>query len=193
MGLSSSASPMGTPALFLDRDGVINVDHGYVHRIEDFEFIPGIFELCRDAKAKGNKLVVVTNQAGIARGLYSEAQFHALTAWMKQRFVEEGAPLDGVYFCPTHPSAGLGAYRVDTEFRKPGPGMLLQAARELDIDLPRSTIIGDKVSDMQAGAAAGVERLFLFDPMNNAPLPPVLTGVRRITRLFDASLDVQSL
>ena len=184
---------MATPALFLDRDGVINVDHGYVYRIEDFEFIPGIFELCRNAKVKGNKLVVVTNQAGIARGLYSEAQFHALTDWMKQRFVEEGAPLDGVYFCPTHPSAGLGAYRVDTEFRKPGPGMLLQAARELNIDLPRSTIIGDKVSDMQAGAAAGVERLFLFDPKNTAPLPPVLTGVRRITRLFDASLDVQSL
>ena len=179
---------MGTPALFLDRDGVINVDHGYVHRIEDFEFIPGIFELCRAARALGHKLVVVTNQAGIARGLYTEGQFHALTAWMKQRFVEEGAPLDGVYFCPTHPSAGLGAYRVDTEFRKPGPGMLLQAARELDIDLPRSTIIGDKVSDMQAGAAAGVRRLFLVDPQNDQSLPPAWVGVHRIRRLLDASL-----
>lgn len=184
---------MATPALFLDRDGVINVDHAYVHRIEDFEFIPGIFELCRAARAAGHKLVVVTNQAGIARGLYSEDQFHALTAWMKQRFADEGAPLDGVYFCPTHPTAGIGHYRVESTFRKPGPGMLLQAARELAIDLPRSAIVGDKVSDMQAGAAAGLRRLFLFDPAGCEPLPPGLGGVHRITRLLDAQADAQNL
>ena len=155
-------SVVGTPALFLDRDGVINVDHAYVHRIEDFEFIPGIFELCRRAKALGYLLVVVTNQAGIGRGLYSEAQFHALTNWMKARFADEGAALDGVYFCPTHPTAGMGDYRVESAHRKPGPGMLLQAARELDIDLARSAIVGDKMSDMRAGAAAGLGRLFLF-------------------------------
>ena len=183
---------MATPALFLDRDGVINVDHGYVHRIEQFEFIPGIFELCRSARARGHKLVVVTNQAGIARGLYAEPDFHALTAWMKQRFAHEGAPLDGVYFCPTHPTAGIGRYRVESAFRKPGPGMLLQAARELDIDLSRSTIVGDKASDMQAGAAAGLERLFLFDPDNTVPMPNELGAVRRITRLIDAAPDAQN-
>ena len=189
----SGAVRVATPALFLDRDGVINVDHGYVHRTLDFEFIPGIFELCRAARGSGHQLVVVTNQAGIARGLYSEDQFHALTAWMKQRFADEGAPLDGVYFCPTHPTAGTGAYRVESAFRKPGPGMLLQAARELDIDLARSTIVGDKASDMLAGAAAGLNRLFLFDPDNTEPLPPGLSGVRRITRLIDARPGAHNL
>jgi D-glycero-D-manno-heptose 1,7-bisphosphate phosphatase len=175
---------MATPALFLDRDGVINVDHGYVHRVEYFEFIDGIFELCRAARASGCKLVVVTNQAGIARGLYSEAQFHTLTAWMKQRFAEEGAPLDGVYFCPTHPSAGIGKYRVDSSFRKPGPGMLLQAARELDIDLARSIIVGDKASDMAAGAAAGLARLVLFDPDGQEAVPAaLLPSVERVRAL----------
>jgi D-glycero-D-manno-heptose 1,7-bisphosphate phosphatase len=184
---------MATPALFLDRDGVINVDHAYVHRIEDFEFIEGIFALCRAARASGHKLVVVTNQAGIARGLYTEAQFLELTAWMKQRFADEGAPLDGVYFCPTHPTAGIGAYRVDSEFRKPGPGMLQQAARELDIDLGRSAIVGDKASDMLAGAAAGLQKLYLFDPEGHERLPPTLSGVRRITRLAAMLAELQNL
>lgn len=186
MGLSAGATSMAAPALFLDRDGVINVNHGWVHRVEDFEFIPGIFELCRAARAAGHKLVVVTNQAGIARGLYTEAQFHALTAWMKQRFADAGAPLDGVYFCPFHPTAGIGAYRVESAFRKPGPGMLLQAARELDLDLAGSTIIGDKASDMQAGAAAGLSRLVLFDPAGREDLPAELPHIRRIARLADA-------
>lgn len=156
MGLIGARTSMTTPALFLDRDGVINVDRGYVHRIEDFEFIDGIFELCRCAKALGYKLVVATNQAGIGRGLYTEEQFHALTDWMKARFAEEGAALDGVYFCPTHPTAGIGAFRVESTFRKPGPGMLLQAARELDIQLAKSMMLGDKTSDRAAARNAGV-------------------------------------
>ena len=172
---------MATPALFLDRDGVINVDHGYVHRIEDFEFIPGIFELCRAARALGHKLVVVTNQAGIARGLYTEEQFHALTAWMKQRFADEGAPLDGVYFCPTHPTAGIGAYRVESEFRKPGPGMLLQAASDLDLNLQRSAIVGDKESDMQAGQSARIDTRILLQA--GAQLPAVGSHTHQVSRL----------
>ena len=150
---------MGQRALFLDRDGVINVDHGYVHRIEQFEFLPGIFDLCRAAVAAGHVLVVVTNQAGIGRGLYSEADFHAVTAWMTQRFSDEGAPIARVYFCPTHPTAGVGAYRIESPFRKPGPGMILQAADELKIDLQASTLIGDKASDVEAGINAGVGRI----------------------------------
>ena len=178
---------MSTPALFLDRDGVINVDHGYVHRIEDFEFIPGIFELCRAARALDHKLVVVTNQAGIARGLYAEPDFHALTAWMKQRFADEGAPLDGVYFCPTHPTAGIGRYRVESEFRKPGPGMLLQAVADLDIDVSHSTIVGDKTSDMQAGAAAGVSQLLLLCRAAAEQQEHWPKGTRRIGSVFDAA------
>jgi D-glycero-alpha-D-manno-heptose 1-phosphate guanylyltransferase len=179
-------APWGlTPALFLDRDGVINVDRGYVHRIEDFEFVDGIFELAGAAKARGLKVVVVTNQAGIGRGLYTEAQFHALTDWMKQRFADEGAALDGVYFCPTHPTAGVGAYRVDSPMRKPGPGMLLQAARELGIDLAQSAIVGDHASDMAAGAAAGLQKLLLLDPAGRVTqgLP---RGTRRVASLQEA-------
>ena len=126
---------MTTPALFLDRDGVINVDHGYVHRPEHFEFVPGIFELCAEATTRGLPIVVVTNQAGIGRGYYTEADFHRLTDWMHERFRQAGVPLTAVYFCPFHPTAGIGAYRAESEFRKPGPGMILQAAREHALDL----------------------------------------------------------
>ena len=150
---------MSRPALFLDRDGVINVDYGYVHRPEEFEFVEGIFELVAAANRAGYLVVVVTNQAGIGRGYYSEAQFHALTDWMKTRFKEHGAIIDAVYFCPCHPEHGIGAYRRESQFRKPAPGMLLQAQSELDIDMAQSIFIGDKPSDMAAGRAAGVGTL----------------------------------
>lgn len=149
-------TPTVTPALLLDRDGVINVDHAYVHRVAEFEFVPGIFELVRTAHALGWPAVVVTNQAGIGRGLYGEAEFEALTRWMCARFAAEGAPIARVYHCPSHPTAALGAYRVDSPMRKPGPGMLLQARDELGLDLLRSVLVGDKASDIQAGQAAGV-------------------------------------
>lgn len=143
-------------ALFLDRDGVINVDHGYVHRIDHFEFVDGIFDLCRAAVAQGWRPVVVTNQAGIGRGYYDEAQFQALTRWMRERFEAEGAPIAAVYHCPFHPEHGVGPYRVDSFDRKPQPGMLLRARDELGLDLGASMMIGDTVSDMLAAQRAGV-------------------------------------
>lgn len=144
------------PALFLDRDGVINIDHAYVHRPDDFQFIDGIFELVAAANQAGYLVIVVTNQAGIGRGYYSEADFHALTDWMKARFAQHGAHIDGVYYCPFHPEHGIGEYRRESEYRKPGPGMLIQAAREHGIDLNASIMVGDKITDMQAGQRAGV-------------------------------------
>lgn len=150
---------MSRPTLFLDRDGVINVDHGYVYKSKDVEFVDGIFELVAAAKEAGYLVVVVTNQAGIGRGYYSEDDFHALMDWMKARFVERGGQLDAVYFCPYHPEHGIGEYRRESDCRKPAPGMLLQAAHDLDIDLPRSVFVGDKPSDMAAGQAAGVGTL----------------------------------
>jgi len=150
------------PALFLDRDGVINLDHGYVHRIDDFEFIPGIFSLVRRGRELGYRVIVITNQAGIGRGYYSEVQFFALTEWMKARFQDEGAPLDAVYHCPHHPDHGIGVFRQDSPDRKPRPGMLLRAAREWDLDLHRSALVGDRASDIQAAVAAGVPHRFLF-------------------------------
>jgi D-glycero-D-manno-heptose 1,7-bisphosphate phosphatase len=153
---------VGRPALFLDRDGVINVDHAYVHRPDNFEFFPGIFDLVRSANDLGYAVVVVTNQAGIGRGFYSEADFHSLTAWMLDQFRQHNSRIDAVYFSPYHPEHGVGEYKRDSHCRKPGPGMLLRAAKDLDLDLDRSIILGDKPSDLAAGVAAGVpHRWFL--------------------------------
>lgn len=149
-------------ALFLDRDGVINEDSGYTHRIEEFVFIDGIFDLARAAHQLDMALVVVTNQAGIGRGLYSEQDFQRLTTWMSTRFAEAGAPLARVLHCPYHPTEGVGEYRRESMFRKPGPGMLLQARDELGLDLPRSVLVGDKPSDIEAGRRAGVGTTLLL-------------------------------
>jgi D-glycero-D-manno-heptose 1,7-bisphosphate phosphatase len=151
-------------ALLLDRDGVINVERGYVHIRDDFEFQPGIFELCRAARDLGYLIVVVTNQAGIARGYYTEAAFLELTAWMVDRFAEQGIEVARVYHCPYHPVHGLGAYRYDSPDRKPKPGMILKARAELDLDLAASVLVGDKASDVQAGVAAGIGANILLGP-----------------------------
>jgi len=149
-------------AAFLDRDGVINVDPGYVHRIEDFEFVEGTLQACHELARRGWLLVVATNQSGIGRGLYTEQDFHALTAWMRARFEESGAPLGGVYFCPHHPSEALDRFRMTCECRKPAPGMLLAAARDLSIDLGQSILFGDKCEDLQAALAAGIRHRVLL-------------------------------
>jgi D-glycero-D-manno-heptose 1,7-bisphosphate phosphatase len=148
---------MPRPALFLDRDGVINVDHGYVYRFDQFEFIPGIFDLVRfAANGLGWPVVVVSNQSGIGRGYFDERAYDDLTRWMCDRFDAENAPIARVYHCPYHPEHGIGRYRVDHPWRKPKPGMILQAASDLDLDLAGSAIIGDAMSDIAAGAAAGI-------------------------------------
>lgn len=149
-------------ALFLDRDGVINVERNYVHRVEDVEFIDGIFTLCQAAKNAGLAIVVVTNQAGIGRGYYTEDQFRTLMDWMKERFAERGVVIDAVYFCPFHPEHGVGVYKQDSFDRKPNPGMILRAQADLDIDLGASCLIGDKASDIAAARAAGVGTAVLF-------------------------------
>jgi D-glycero-D-manno-heptose 1,7-bisphosphate phosphatase len=151
-------------ALFLDRDGVINVNHGYVHKPEAFDFIEGIFEICRRARQKGYLLIVVTNQAGIGRGYYSEQDFHALTEWMQQQFASRGADIAKVYWCPDHPEFGIGAYKRESNFRKPAPGMILAAADEFNIDLSSSILLGDSATDIQAGKAAGIRNNILYDP-----------------------------
>lgn len=151
-------------ALFLDRDGVINVNHGYVHTAENFHFVDGIFELVRAAKSARFEVVVVTNQAGIARGFYSEAQFHRLTAWMCEQFERRGGSIDKVYFSPYHPTAGIGEYLRDEDTRKPRPGMILKARQELGLSLDESILVGDQPSDLQAGHSAGVGLNVLYAP-----------------------------
>lgn len=149
------------PAAFFDRDGVLNHDRGYVHRIEDFAWIDGAREAIALLSAAGYLTVVVTNQSGIARGYYDEAALQRLHAHLQQDLARFGATLDAWYFCPHLPDATLAEFRVDCPCRKPKPGMLLRAAQEHSIDLPSSLLIGDKQSDLEAAKAAGA-RGFLF-------------------------------
>ena len=151
------------PALFLDRDGVINVEKNYVYRIEDFEFIDGIFELCKTAQDLGYAIVVITNQAGIGRGYYTEADFHHLNDWMIDQFRQRGIHIDGVYFCPYHPTAGIGEFRRESLNRKPNSGMVIKAQSDLQINIKDSIMIGDKYSDIMAGESAGIETLILLE------------------------------
>ncbi|GHA25546.1 D-glycero-beta-D-manno-heptose 1,7-bisphosphate 7-phosphatase [Oceanisphaera arctica] len=147
---------MTTAAIFLDRDGVINQDTGYVSHSDDFIFIDGVIGAMKQLKQKGYQLVVVTNQSGIARGLFSEDDFIRLTEWMDWSLADRGVDLDGIYFCPHHPTEGSGPETQVCDCRKPAPGMFLEAAQELNINLADSYMVGDKVSDMKAAEAAGV-------------------------------------
>ena len=148
-------------ALFLDRDGIINLDHGYVFQKENFDFVEGIFELCRLAADKGYEIIVITNQAGIARGYYQIADFETLTQWMKLEFKHKGIYIKDVFYCPHHPTKGNNEYRMECQCRKPKPGMILSAQEKHGIDLKQSIFIGDKVSDMQAAEAAGIHNRIL--------------------------------
>ncbi|WP_341501644.1 D-glycero-beta-D-manno-heptose 1,7-bisphosphate 7-phosphatase [Gallaecimonas sp. GXIMD4217] len=157
------SSSIMKPAIFLDRDGVINLDHGYVGTIDDFQFVDGVFEACRDLQGKGFLIVVITNQSGIARGKYTEEQFHELTQWMDWNFDDKGVVLDGIYYCPHHPEKGLGDYKIDCDCRKPKPGMLLEAQQDLGIDMAKSVFVGDKADDMRAAIAAGIRTRILVE------------------------------
>ena len=155
-------------AVFLDRDGVINVDYGYVGTKERFVFVEGIFESLRQLSERGFKLIIVTNQSGIARGLYSSEDFARLTDYMLARLQEEGVMINGVYHCPHHPDDGCSC-------RKPAPGMILQAAKEHDIDLASSWLVGDKMSDIEAARNAGIPNTIL---LNDKRLIDVVEEIR---------------
>ncbi len=147
-------------ALFLDRDGIINIDHGYVYKIEDFEFQDGIFDLCKRAQDSGYIIIVVTNQSGIAREYYSEHDFYKLTDWMNSEFKKQGILLTQIYHCPHHPEFGQV---TNCACRKPKPGMFKQAQQEHQINLNKSIMLGDKLSDLQAASLAGIQKRVLLD------------------------------
>ena len=151
--------------LFLDRDGVINHDDGYVHRVADCRFVEGIFAMTAEFVRRGFAAVVVTNQSGIGRGLYGEADFAAFMGWMRRQFADRGIAIAAVYHCPDHPTAGIGGYRRETSWRKPGPGMMRQAAVDLGLDPARSWLVGDQPADIAAGRAAGIGSLVRYDPV----------------------------
>lgn len=153
------------PALFLDRDGVINVDKGYVSRIEDFEWVDGAAETIAAFNKRGWFVFVVTNQSGIARNYYTEADMKVLHDWMQAELARAGAHIDRIYYCPFHETGENPAYRKDSFDRKPKPGMLLQAMSDFPVKRELSFMIGDKEADMQAARAAGVAG-FLFNGGN---------------------------
>ncbi len=147
-------------AVFFDRDGVINIDTGYVGKVEDFSFVEGIIPAMQYAQQQGYLLIIVTNQSGIGRGYYTEDDFQQLTAWMKAELAQQGALIDAVFHCP----------HIDSdhcECRKPKPGMLLQAIEKFDVDCDNSWMIGDSERDIEAAVTAGIGHTVFFDPDNN--------------------------
>lgn len=142
---------MKTLALFLDRDGVVNTEVNYVGRIEDFNFVDGIFNLCEKFQSAGYKIFIITNQAGLARGYYTENDFSNLTNWMINQFLKNGINITKVYYCPHHPDI-----TGQCNCRKPNPGMIQQAEMEFDIDVSNSILIGDNINDIMAGKSAGI-------------------------------------
>ena len=151
-------------ALFLDRDGVINIDTAYTHKIDDITFIEGIFELANFALDKNYKLFIITNHAGIGRGLYTEAQYQIAKNYIEDNFRKNGSSITKTYHCPNHPEFGIGKYKIESAFRKPNPGMIIKAREEFGIDLANSIIVGDRESDIEAGINAGIKTKILFRP-----------------------------
>ena len=146
-------------AVFLDRDGVINVDKSYVYKQEDFEFCEGVFEALQHFKRLGYLLIIVTNQSGIGRGYYREEDFQSLSAWMKQEFLHVNITIDAIYHCPHAPEVGC-------ECRKPKSGMFQEAIRDFDIDVRASWMIGDKQSDIEAALGVGIKQTIMLGKRN---------------------------
>lgn len=149
-------------ALFLDRDGVINQDIAYLFKPEDFVWIPGAIALMQRFQIAGYKLIVVTNQSGIGRGYYSESDFHSLSHWMKTSLAELNINIDGIYYCPHHPTEGKEPYLKECECRKPAPGMINKAINDHNIDPEHSVLIGDSWRDIEAAKAAKIKTSYYF-------------------------------
>jgi D-glycero-D-manno-heptose 1,7-bisphosphate phosphatase len=151
-------------ALFIDRDGVINIDKGHVFRQEDFEFTEDIFNICREFADKGFLIIVITNQAGIAKGLYREEDYRKLTDWMVEHLKKNGILISKVYHCPHHPD-----FTGPCECRKPAPGMILQAIKDFGLNIEACHLIGDSETDLLAGMHAGIpiKNLKLWESPNS--------------------------
>lgn len=167
----SNPVPSGArrPAAFLDRDGVLNVDHGYVHRPEQLEWVAGAPESVRVLNEAGYYVLVITNQSGVARGFFDEAAVKAFHAHMQNALAEKGAYIDAYYYCPHHPEGTVKAFAMACTCRKPRTGMLERAAREWPIDINRSFFIGDKDHDMAAAAAFNVRGIKFDSRLHSLP------------------------
>jgi len=167
--------------IFLDRDGVINEDFGYIHKIKNFKFIPGAIESCKYFLSLGYQIIVVTNQSGIGRGLYKEDDFHALNEWMLDKFQQEGVSILDVFFCPHGPDDNCNC-------RKPKPGLFKNAQEKYDIDMNKSWMIGDKEADIQAANRAGISQTIIVRSGHK-----INEKETRASFVIDSILDAQKL
>jgi D-glycero-D-manno-heptose 1,7-bisphosphate phosphatase len=157
-----SRGDAGRRAVFLDRDGTVAEEVGYVNHVSRVRLLPGSAAALRRIHTAGLLAVVVTNQAGVARDYFEEALVHQVHQRLKDLLAAEGARLDAIYYCPHHPREGAPPYRLECDCRKPRPGMLLRAAKELNIDLPHSYMVGDGMVDVAAGRAAGATTVLVL-------------------------------
>jgi len=189
-------------AAFLDRDGTINVEKRYLHKTEDFEFIPGAPEAIKSLKAAGFLVVVVSNQSGIARGYFDEDAVEKLHRHIQGELICLGTSIDAFYFCPHHPDEGLGEYKVVCDCRKGQPGMLLQAARDHNIDLSRSFMVGDKIADIEAAENAGCKPIMVLTGYGQSEAHKLVQGraticedivdaVKEILRIYNKEVEME--
>ncbi len=150
-------------AVFLDRDGTINIDKGYVYRREDFEFINGAIEAIRKLNGSGFKVIVVTNQSGIGRGYYTEADVEKLHQYINSELSKNKAHIDAFYYCPHHPTEALGRYRIECRCRKPGTYLYERAIADFNIDAKKSFVVGNREVDIEAGRRIGSKTILLTD------------------------------
>ena len=169
---------------FLDRDGVINIDFGHVHKKDNFVFIEGVINAMKLLNANQFKIIIVTNQAGIAKGLYSEDDYNKLTIWYLKILKEKGIEVLDVFFCPYHINSNIKKYKKDSFNRKPNPGMFLEAMKKYGIDKGNSFTVGDKLSDIEASKKSGIENNFLI---KEAPLEDICCeDINIVSSLFEA-------
>jgi D-glycero-D-manno-heptose 1,7-bisphosphate phosphatase len=174
-------------AVFLDRDGTINVDKGYLHRIADFEFIPGAREALARLYRAGWRVVIVTNQSGVARGYYTEDDVLALHEWLRETLAEDGVYISGIYHCPHHPHGTIARYSRECDCRKPGLGLFYRAAAELGLDIDASAAMGDRARDLQICGVSKCAGYLLGNTETEADLP---SGVKRANDLLAAAKDI---
>lgn len=181
---------MKNKAVFLDRDGTINIDKNYMYKIEEFEFIENVVEALKILYDLGYKLIVVTNQAGIGRGYYTEDDLEKLNNYMTEKLQDAGIKIEKCYFCPHHAEHGIGKYKTECECRKPKPGMILEGIKEFNIDAENSYMVGDKMSDAEAGINAGVKPVIVRtgkDITNEIEE----SGIEIFSSLYEFALDLQ--